>query len=177
MPYLRDDHKLGDASLLPDIAACSTRLSYRRRNWRTLQKWRPRRGWKTGCSSIAGRSRRTWSNGRSRKFTTVAARTTHDRRDLARALPYLLDDRSARVVGVHSLYGRHGAQLWSDPSAKDASRVLRIPGFYHQKVNAKKGLNGIPHLVSLTENNDLARYEPEALFNAFAVAKVLGRKG
>lgn len=72
-------------------------------------------------------------------------------------------------VMVHS-YG-------SDPSAKDASRVLRIPGFYHQKVNAKKGLNGIPHLVSLTENNDLARYEPEALFNAFAVAKVLGRKG
>lgn len=71
-------------------------------------------------------------------------------------------------VIVHS-YG-------SDPSAKDASRVLRIPGFYHQKVNAKKGLNGIPHLVSLTENNDLARYEPETLFNAFDVAKYRAEK-
>jgi hypothetical protein len=35
----------------------------------------------------------------------------------------------------------------SDPNAKDLSRVLRLPGFYHQKVNSKKGLIGTPHLV------------------------------
>ncbi len=35
----------------------------------------------------------------------------------------------------------------SDPNAKDISRVLRLPGFYHQKINTKKGLNGKPWLV------------------------------
>ncbi len=37
----------------------------------------------------------------------------------------------------------------SDPNAKDISRVLRLPGFYHQKVNRKKGLDGHPHMVRI----------------------------
>jgi len=37
----------------------------------------------------------------------------------------------------------------SDPNAKDISRVLRLPGFYHQKVNTNKGLNGEPWLVKI----------------------------
>jgi len=41
------------------------------------------------------------------------------------------------------------ANWGSDPNAKDISRVLRLPGFYHQKVNTKKGLNGEPWLVKV----------------------------
>ena len=37
----------------------------------------------------------------------------------------------------------------SDPSAKDRARVLRLPGFYHQKVNLKKGQTGTPSLVKI----------------------------
>lgn len=35
----------------------------------------------------------------------------------------------------------------SDPNAKDLTRVLRLPGFYHQKICQAKGLVGTPHLV------------------------------
>jgi hypothetical protein len=35
----------------------------------------------------------------------------------------------------------------SDPNAKDRSRVLRLPGFFHRKVSAKKHLIGQAHLV------------------------------
>lgn len=38
----------------------------------------------------------------------------------------------------------------SDPNAKDRARVLRLPGFYHQKVNAKKCLDGTPYMVKIT---------------------------
>ena len=37
----------------------------------------------------------------------------------------------------------------SDPNASDISRVLRLPGFYHQKVSEKKSLDGTPHLVQI----------------------------
>jgi putative DNA primase/helicase len=39
----------------------------------------------------------------------------------------------------------------SDPCAKDRSRVLRLPGFYHQKVNAEKGLTGTPFMVRVVK--------------------------
>ena len=39
----------------------------------------------------------------------------------------------------------------SDPNAKDIARVLRLPGFNHQKVNSKKGLVGNPHLVRVVK--------------------------
>ena len=42
----------------------------------------------------------------------------------------------------------------SDPSAKDLSRVLRLPGFYHQKVNAKKGLTGDPFMVRIVSSSN-----------------------
>lgn len=37
----------------------------------------------------------------------------------------------------------------SDPNAKDRARVMRLPGFYHQKVSTKKGLKGAPARVTL----------------------------
>jgi len=37
----------------------------------------------------------------------------------------------------------------SDTNALDASRVLRVAGFYHQKVNSKKGLVGEKQLVEV----------------------------
>lgn len=39
----------------------------------------------------------------------------------------------------------------SDPNAKDRSRVLRLPGFYHQK--------GDPHLVNILNSNQIPPYD------------------
>lgn len=39
----------------------------------------------------------------------------------------------------------------SDSSALDSSRVLRVAGFYHQKVNSKKGLVGAKQLVEVVK--------------------------
>ena len=39
----------------------------------------------------------------------------------------------------------------SDPNAKDRARVLRLPGFFHQKVNSKKGLTGTPFMVRVVK--------------------------
>lgn len=47
----------------------------------------------------------------------------------------------------------------SDPSARDASRVLRLPGSYH--------LKGKPHLVRIVEASN-ARYAPNEILQAFA---------
>lgn len=44
--------------------------------------------------------------------------------------------------------GRFGA----DKNCKDVSRVLRLPGFPHQKVRADKDLDGTPFLVRIVEN-------------------------
>ena len=41
------------------------------------------------------------------------------------------------------------ANWGSDPNAKDIGRVLRLPGFYHQKFNTKKGLTGEPFMVRI----------------------------
>jgi len=48
------------------------------------------------------------------------------------------------------------ANWGSDPNAKDISRVLRLPGFFHQKINANKGLDGSPFLVRLMKVNQHA---------------------
>jgi hypothetical protein len=45
-------------------------------------------------------------------------------------------------------------QCGGDKSANDISRVLRLPGFFHQKVSQKKGLTGQPHLVRATIHAD-----------------------
>jgi hypothetical protein len=44
--------------------------------------------------------------------------------------------------------GRFGA----DKNCKDIARVLRLPGFPHQKVRADKGLDGTPFMVRVVEN-------------------------
>jgi predicted P-loop ATPase len=49
----------------------------------------------------------------------------------------------ARIMSA--LVGKWG----SDPNAEDVVRVLRIPGFLHQKVDENKGLKGIPWQVRL----------------------------
>ncbi len=41
-------------------------------------------------------------------------------------------------------------QYKSDLNAKDIARVLRLPGFVHQKVSARKGLTGKKHMVRIT---------------------------
>jgi len=46
----------------------------------------------------------------------------------------------------------------SDPCAKDRARVLRLPGFYHQKVNVKKGLTGEPFMVRIANATSGDRY-------------------
>lgn len=52
---------------------------------------------------------------------------------------------------MRTMVDRHG----SDPNAKDRSRVLRLPGFYHRK--------SAPHMVRIIEQNDMPRYSIEDL--------------
>ena len=57
----------------------------------------------------------------------------------------------------------------SDPNAKDISRMLRLPGFYHQKVNSEKGQTGVPFkvkLVSVSDDAPLPWDEVKRLFPA-----------
>ena len=50
-----------------------------------------------------------------------------------------------------------------DVNARDRSRVLRLPGFFHQKVNAKKNQTGSPHLVQIVEFKEFPRYDSNIL--------------
>jgi hypothetical protein len=50
------------------------------------------------------------------------------------------------------------AQYGSDPNAKDVSRVLRVPGFYHQK--------GEPHMVQLIHESGAAPYSAAEILEA-----------
>lgn len=61
------------------------------------------------------------------------------------------------------------ASCSGDKSVKDAARVLRLPGFYHQKRNAKKGLTGKPFMVRIVAA-DGARYSRDEIFKAFCPA-------
>ena len=40
----------------------------------------------------------------------------------------------------------------SDPAATGINRVLRLPGFFHQKISSKKGLTGKPFMVRLVDD-------------------------
>jgi len=42
----------------------------------------------------------------------------------------------------------------SDRNAKDIARVLRLPGFFHQKANKSKGMTGVPFMVRIVESNE-----------------------
>jgi putative DNA primase/helicase len=60
----------------------------------------------------------------------------------------------------------------NDPNAEDAVRVLRVPGFYHQKVDPRKGLTGTPWQVRLrsAEGRDvIAPYTVDQLVTGFQV--------
>ena len=60
----------------------------------------------------------------------------------------------------------------SDESAKDATRVLRIPGFIHRKVDTRKGLVGIPwqvKLIAAESRGALPPYTSARLIKEFGV--------
>ena len=63
----------------------------------------------------------------------------------------------AKLVEVHH----------SDPNAADASRVLRLPGFFHQKKNKTKGLTGERNLVRIIEENPRPRMDALDMLEAF----------
>jgi hypothetical protein len=54
----------------------------------------------------------------------------------------------------------------SDKNAQDPARVLRLPGFYHQKVDSEKGLTGEPFMVRITHESGAQPYEWEELLKA-----------
>lgn len=57
--------------------------------------------------------------------------------------------------------------LGSDPNAKDTTRVLRLPGTFHRKKDARKGLDGTPWQVALRHVEDRERYTVAELMEAF----------
>jgi Primase C terminal 2 (PriCT-2) len=57
------------------------------------------------------------------------------------------------------------------PGAKDVARVLRVPGFFHQKICAKKGQTGAPHFVKITWHSDAPRYTDAEIAAAFRPLK------
>jgi len=59
----------------------------------------------------------------------------------------------------------------SDPGAKDIARVLRLPGFCHQKENRKKGLDGKPFMVHVVETNDTDTVSWEEIVKIFSPIK------
>jgi hypothetical protein len=50
----------------------------------------------------------------------------------------------------------------TDKSVNDLSRVMRFPGFPHQKVDEKKGLTGEPFMVKIVDDNTFIGPEPWA---------------
>ena len=65
-------------------------------------------------------------------------------------------------------------ELGSDPAAKDVSRVLRVPGFFHQKKCAAKDQIGAPFLVQITQQNDIPHYTAAEIAAAFRPLKPNG---
>lgn len=46
----------------------------------------------------------------------------------------------------------------SDKGVHDLPRVMRLPGFWHQKVDKKKGLTGTPYMVKVIEQGEAGAY-------------------
>ena len=57
-----------------------------------------------------------------------------------------LEDFKPAQIKLAATYG-------TDKSVNDLSRVMRLPGFPHQKVDKKKGLRGTPFTVRMIETN------------------------
>lgn len=85
---------------------------------------------------------------------------------------YWLTDHSVTANDHARLMATMVGKWESDSSATDVVRVLRIPGFLHQKVDASKGLIGSPWQVRLrsAEARDaLPLYTRDQLLQGFAV--------
>ena len=62
------------------------------------------------------------------------------------------------------------AKYGADPSSKDVTKCLRLPGFLHQKKDTRKpGKNGQPYLVSPVSLQAVPAYTVQEIFGAFAV--------
>jgi KaiC/GvpD/RAD55 family RecA-like ATPase len=66
---------------------------------------------------------------------------------------YLLTD-STKLDEFTGVQQRLVKDFGSDPNAADIGRVLRLPGFNHQKVSSKKGLSGKPFMVRIISHNN-----------------------
>jgi predicted P-loop ATPase len=58
------------------------------------------------------------------------------------------------------------ANYGSDKNAKDPAQVLRLPGFYHQKVDSRKGLTGKPFMVRIVHESGALPYTREQMLKA-----------
>jgi RecA-family ATPase len=65
----------------------------------------------------------------------------------------------------------------SDKNAQDPARVLRLPGFYHQKVDSEKRLTGKPFMVRITHESGAQPYEREDLLKAIPPLLRAERRG
>jgi putative DNA primase/helicase len=61
------------------------------------------------------------------------------------------------------------ASFASDRNARDLSRVMRLPGFHHQK--------GTPHLVGIVQDSGAARYSAEQVIAAFPPVSEAKKRG
>lgn len=80
-------------------------------------------------------------------------------------------DRLSFLRLMSCLVAKYGA----DDNAKDVCRVLRLPGTPWQKVDSKKGLNGLnghePHIVSIVRFHLDPPYTASEMLDAFAVVE------
>ncbi|MEW8348766.1 MAG: phage/plasmid primase, P4 family [Candidatus Thiodiazotropha taylori] len=79
---------------------------------------------------------------------------------------YILTDTSI-VNECKPVQQRLVLDYGSDPAAADISRVLRLAGFPHQKVSAKKGLTGEPHIVRIIEESGQQPYSWDEIKTIF----------
>jgi hypothetical protein len=78
---------------------------------------------------------------------------------------YLLTDGPS-VEEFSAVQERLIADYGSDKNAKDPARVLRLPGFYHQKVDRRKGLTGKPFMVCIVHESGALPYTWEQILEA-----------
>lgn len=66
---------------------------------------------------------------------------------------YVLTDSNA-INEFEAVQQRLVDDFGSDSNAKDRSRMLRLAGFFHQKRNKRKGLNGQPFMVRIVSTSE-----------------------
>jgi hypothetical protein len=78
---------------------------------------------------------------------------------------YLLTD-GLSVEEFSAVQERLTTDYGSDKNAKDPARVLRLPGFYHQKVDSRKGLTGKLFMVCIVHKSGALPYTREQTLKA-----------